>query len=132
MAAEVTVVQVVDEVTVVGMEGSQVTVINEATVAIRYPAFDVAISPLMYDSINSTLSIDEVVLSDLVLGFTRYVHAQAAPASVWTVNHSLGYYPGVSVVDSGGSVCLGDVQYTSVNSLVVNFAAAFSGSAYLS
>lgn len=60
-------------------------------------------------------------------------HIQSAPATTWNITHNLGYYPGgVSVVDSGGNTCLGDIQYTDTNSLVVNFADAFSGVAYLS
>lgn len=62
-----------------------------------------------------------------------YRHVQSAPATTWTINHNLGYYPGgVSVLDSGGSVCLGDVTHLSENSLVVNFSTAFSGTALIS
>jgi len=67
------------------------------------------------------------------IGGGFYTHVQSAPSNTWSVAHGLGYYPGgVSVVDSGGNICLGDVQYTSTNSLVVNFAEAFSGVAYFS
>lgn len=124
MPAEITVVEVVE---------SQVTVIQTATAAIRYPAFDNAVSPLMYDYVSATLTIDEEALSDLVVGFTQYVHVQSSSSFTWVVNHNLGHYPGgVTVVDSAGSVLIADIQYVSVNQLTVSFSAALTGQVFVS
>ncbi|NDB57903.1 hypothetical protein EB001_05610 [bacterium] len=63
----------------------------------------------------------------------NYTHIQSAPSTTWTVVHNLGYHPGgVSVIDSAGTKVYGDVTHTSVNQLVINFSAGFSGKAYLS
>lgn len=69
-------------------------------------------------------------------GDLTYVHDQAAPASQWTITHNLGKYPSVNVVDSAGTAIEGEVQYTSINQLVVSFyaggaLAATAGFAYL-
>lgn len=64
-------------------------------------------------------------------GDLTYTHTQSVPASVWTIAHNLGKHPSVTVVDSAGSVVIGDVQYTSANALTVTFAGGFSGTAYL-
>lgn len=61
-----------------------------------------------------------------------YTHTQSLSAATWVVNHNLGFYPAVTVVDSGENVVIGDVTYTSVNSLSISFTAAFGGKAYLS
>lgn len=61
-----------------------------------------------------------------------YIHTQSVSASTWTINHNLGYYPAVSVVDSGESLVIGDVTYISTNTLSVSFNASFGGKAYLS
>lgn len=61
-----------------------------------------------------------------------YVHDQGSASATWTVVHDLGYYPNVSVVDSGGTVVVGDVSYPSLNTVVINFTAAFGGKAFLS
>jgi len=61
-----------------------------------------------------------------------YVYTQAIAASTWTINHNLGYYPSVTVVDSAGNVVSGDTNYTSENQVVVTFNGSFSGEAYLS
>lgn len=67
------------------------------------------------------------------VGGGNYTHIQSAPSATWTVVHNLGYHPGgVSVIDSAGTKVYGDVTHTSVNQLVINFSAGFSGKAYLS
>lgn len=60
-----------------------------------------------------------------------YVHTQSVPETAWAINHNLGKFPSVSVVDSGGSVVIGDVQYIDDDNVVVRFTAAFGGKAYL-
>lgn len=62
---------------------------------------------------------------------TRYVFTQASPSSTWSINHTLGGRPSVTVVDSSGTVVVGEVTYNSNTSVTVSFSAPFSGSAYL-
>ena len=61
-----------------------------------------------------------------------YVHTQNSPATTWTVTHDLDYYPNVTVSDSAGTILEGQIEYPSVNTIVLTFSAAFSGKAYLS
>lgn len=61
----------------------------------------------------------------------RHVHSQGAVASEWVINHTLGGYPSVMVVDSAKTVVIGEVTYNSTSQIVVNFSSAFSGYAYL-
>ncbi len=65
-------------------------------------------------------------------GTASYVHDQSVPAATWTINHNLGYFPNVTVVDSAGNQVIGQVQYISLNSMTINFNASFGGKAYLS
>lgn len=64
-----------------------------------------------------------------------FVFEQGVPAATWTIQHNLGKFPSVSVVDTAntanGQVYYGDVKYTDSNNLTVTFASAFSGKAYL-
>jgi len=62
---------------------------------------------------------------------TRHIHTQAAASSTWTINHSLGGYPSVMVVDSASTVVIGEVSYISTTQVQVSFTAPFSGFAYL-
>lgn len=61
-----------------------------------------------------------------------YVHNQGSPSDTWTINHNLGYFPNVSVVDSAGTVVEGDTAWPNAYTIVVSFESAFSGKAYLS
>jgi hypothetical protein len=61
----------------------------------------------------------------------RLVFSQPVPAVQWTVGHTLGGRPSVTVVDSAGTVVVGEVTYNSDSQVTINFTAAFSGYAYL-
>lgn len=86
---------------------------------------------LTLESANSGLAI---AVSDNKLTFTAklgYVFTQSTPAAVWTINHDLGKYPSVSIVDSANDEVIGEVNYTSTSQVVITFSAAFSGKAFL-
>lgn len=59
------------------------------------------------------------------------IHDQSTASDTWTINHNMGKYPSVSVVDSAGTVCEGTVTYIDSNTVVCHFNGAFSGTAYL-
>lgn len=61
----------------------------------------------------------------------RHVHTQAVASATWTIIHPLGGRPSVTVVDSSGTVALGEVNYNNDQTVVVSFTAPFSGYAYL-
>lgn len=60
-----------------------------------------------------------------------FVYEQRSAASTWMIEHNLDKYPSVTVVDSAGSVVVGDVKYLSRDSLLLTFRGGFSGMAYL-
>lgn len=67
------------------------------------------------------------------LGITddrHHTHKQAQAAKVWTIAHNLGKRPAVTVVDSAGTVVIGEVDYLDDNTVRLTFCAAFSGTAY--
>ncbi len=64
-------------------------------------------------------------------GDANYRHEQAIAAAVWDIAHGLNKYPSVTVIDSAGSECMGELKYLSVNALRLTFSAAFGGVAYL-
>jgi hypothetical protein len=54
------------------------------------------------------------------------------PGTVWDVNHNLGGFPGVTAVDSAGTVIRGQVEYIDLNNIRISFNNPTSGSVYLS
>jgi hypothetical protein len=60
----------------------------------------------------------------------NFVHNQLLAAAVWNITHNLGKYPSVTVVDSAGTVVVGEIEYLDLNSIRITFTAEFSGKAY--
>lgn len=65
------------------------------------------------------------------LGSVTYVHTQSVASTSWTINHDLGKWPSVTVVDSTNRLVFAMVEYIDENNLVVTVAAPFAGLAYL-
>ena len=61
----------------------------------------------------------------------RHVHSQTMASEVWTINHTLGGKPSVTVVDTADTMVIGEVTYISDAQIIVEFTSAFSGFAYL-
>lgn len=65
------------------------------------------------------------------IGSNTYVFLQMSPESLWDIVHNLYCYPSVTVIDSNGNVCYGDITYLSDRRLQIRFSAPFSGHAFL-
>lgn len=70
--------------------------------------------------------------SQALIPLVSYTHTQGSAATVWTVNHNLGFYPSVTVFLSSGDVVEGAIEHQDSNTLTVTFSVAISGTAYLS
>lgn len=70
-------------------------------------------------------------LSTATLNNERFVFTQASASSTWVITHELGGRPSVTIVDSAGTVVIGEVTYNSNTQITVQFTAPFSGFAYL-
>lgn len=62
-------------------------------------------------------------------GSSYYEHLQPSAGTVWTIPHSLGKYPSVTLLDSANDEIEGDVSHVSKNVVVATFSAAVSGRA---
>ena len=62
---------------------------------------------------------------------STYTHSQVSPSNEWSINHKLGKMPSVTIVDSGGSVVVGDIEYVDADNLRLSFSSAFSGKVFL-
>jgi hypothetical protein len=64
-------------------------------------------------------------------GGAGYTHTQSVAAATWIVNHNLGRFPQVTVVDNSGVMVITDLIYGDANNLTLVFASSFAGKAYL-
>jgi hypothetical protein len=56
-----------------------------------------------------------------------YVHQQLTPATMWIINHNLGFYPDVTVLSTGLAEVDAEVVHISVNQVRVYFVTPFAG-----
>lgn len=61
-----------------------------------------------------------------------FAYEQITPATTWTVDHNLGFYPNATLVDSAREQFLAHLSYPNVNTVVVTLDAAQAGFVYLS
>ena len=62
---------------------------------------------------------------------TTYVHDQTELSTEWQIQHNLGRFPSVTVIDSAGTELITGVQYVDENMLIVTANAPIRGKAYL-
>lgn len=65
------------------------------------------------------------------VGDKNYVHPQAEASATWTVQHNLNKFPSVTSVNTNNIEMYGEVVFNDLNSLTINFSAAFSGQAFI-
>jgi len=70
-------------------------------------------------------------IAEYVSGAVTYVFEQITPASTWVINHNIGKFPSITVVDSSNNVVVGFSTYNSDKVVTVQFSAPFAGKAYL-
>ncbi|MCP3696995.1 MAG: hypothetical protein GY920_00270, partial [Aliivibrio sp.] len=61
----------------------------------------------------------------------NFVFPQALPSATWVIQHNLGKFPSITVVDTANTVVYGEYIFNSINQTTLNFSFAFAGKAYL-
>jgi len=62
---------------------------------------------------------------------SSYTFTQGSPAATWTIDHNLNRYPNVTSLNGSGLKVESEVQYATLNRVVLTFSPAQSGTAYL-
>ena len=116
--------------------------------------FAVRIRNKLYDATGSSGSPASSVNTDLSgssTGFAKtlttdgntvswtdatFIHSQDVAAHTWSIEHKLNRFPSVTVIDSGNTVIIGNIEYANANELTLTFykksvLVAFGGKAYL-
>ena len=82
-------------------------------------------------NLTDLLYYDFAVFTLSSQGAPTFVFTQTVAATVWNVNHNLGKFPSISVVDTANTVVTGQYEYTDNNNVILKFSAGFAGKAYL-
>ena len=64
-------------------------------------------------------------------GTPTFIFTQGVPATTWNIQHDLGKFPSVSVINNNNVIINGEVTYIDNNNVQLNFSAGFTGKAYL-
>ena len=81
--------------------------------------------------LTNKLYYDFAVFTLSSQGVPTFVFNQNTPATVWNIQHNLGKFPSITVIDTGDTVVTGEYTYIDNNNVTLNFSAAFAGKAYL-
>jgi len=65
------------------------------------------------------------------LGDKTFVFTQAVPETTWNIQHDLGKFPSITVIDTANTVVTGQYTYIDNNNVILTFSAGFAGKAYL-
>lgn len=112
---------------------TQNTVVQQRTVTTtKNNSPDVSVVPVITPILSARTEDHFIVIGEAAQadGDKHYRHVQSVPEAVWLVTHGLDKRPAVTVVDSSGTVVIGDVVYISDNAVTLYFKNAFSGQAY--
>ena len=72
-----------------------------------------------------TITVDEAE------GDAFFEFVQGIPSAQWDIVHNLNKFPSITVVDTANTTVIGSYEYTSTDTVTLNFSAPFAGKAFL-
>ena len=64
-------------------------------------------------------------------GDSSFAYTQAVAEDTWNIQHNMGKFPSITVIDTANTVVTGQYTYIDNNNVTLTFSAAFAGKAYL-
>jgi hypothetical protein len=64
-------------------------------------------------------------------GDSSFTYTQGVAETTWNIQHNMGKFPSITVIDTANTVVTGQYTYIDNNNVTLNFSAAFAGKAYL-
>jgi hypothetical protein len=84
------------------------------------------------ESVNNKLQdLNNQIDTKINNAVNTYIFIQNSAEPIWMINHNLNKIPSVTVIDSAGSIVIGEITYVDMNNIIVTFSGAFSGKALL-
>jgi hypothetical protein len=90
----------------------------------------------MVQSVNGKtghVTIDYPDINANPVNHVRYVHTQTEVSNDWTINHNLGFFPNVTILDNDTPprIIEADIRYLNTSSVRIIMNTSMSGTAYL-
>lgn len=64
--------------------------------------------------------------------FLGQIYTQSTPSTVWNIVHTLTFVPNITIIDTEGTVVVGDYEVAGSNQVTATFSKPIMGLAYLS
>jgi len=64
-------------------------------------------------------------------GDLNFTYVQGVASTTWNIQHNLGKFPSITVIDTANTVVTGEYTYDDINNVTLTFSAGFAGTAYL-
>lgn len=80
---------------------------------------------------SATITHTSVFFGAAGTGLQPFIYTQNTPASVWTINHNLGYKPNCTLRDPAGNQYGADISHPNLTQTIVTHSAPTAGSARL-
>jgi hypothetical protein len=71
------------------------------------------------------------LLSYAGTGDLSFTYVQGVASTTWNIEHNLGKFPSITVIDTANTVVTGEYTYDDINNVTLTFSAGFAGKAYL-
>lgn len=79
---------------------------------------------------NGTITDDQTVVISSSVAVDRHYRTGVMDGDIWQIEHNLGKFPSITVVDTAKNVIYADVTYNDLNNVTITFASSVTGYAY--
>lgn len=79
---------------------------------------------------NGTITNNETVVISSSVAVDRHHRTGVMDGDIWQIEHNLGKYPSITVVDTANNVIYGEVNYNDFNNVTITFTSSVTGYAY--
>lgn len=106
---------------------------NQDNMVVELSLVDVSSPVQSVNGKTGHVVIDYPDISSSPVNQVKYVHTQTVVSDVWTINHNLGFFPNITILDNDNPprIIEADIRYLDTSSVTINMNTAMSGTAYL-
>lgn len=101
------------------------------TLDVNVSISDIAIPVTSVNGKTGAVVIDYPDIGSNPVNHVKYEHTQASISSTWTINHNLGFFPNVTVLDNSNRILETYIEYNNINTATIIMNSAASGKAFL-
>jgi hypothetical protein len=131
----ITAVEEIDSVSVNTVQDVDIIVLenNAPDLAVQVSTVETTALVQSVNGKTGHVTIDYPDINANPVNHVRYVHTQTVVSNDWTINHNLGFFPNVTILDNDSPprIIEADIRYLNTSSVRIIMNTSMSGTAYL-